>query len=80
MMLSESQERMVLAVPPDKWDLLERLCDSENVEARMIGHFEKTGRLRLSYEGEQVADLSMEFLHHGRPEVVREASRICCAM
>ena len=53
--ISEAQERMVLAVPPDKWDLLERLCDSENVEARMIGHFEKTGRLRLSYEGEQVA-------------------------
>src|SRR5204862_2637042 len=37
--ISESQERMVLAVPPDKWDLIERLCDSEDVEARMIGHF-----------------------------------------
>ena len=29
--------------------------------------------LQLVYHGEQVADLSMEFLHGGRPPVVREA-------
>ncbi len=72
--ISESQERMVLAVSPEKWDLLSRLCDSENVEATVIGRFEKTGRLRLSYLGYQVADLAMDFLHDGRPPVVREAS------
>jgi phosphoribosylformylglycinamidine synthase len=72
--ISESQERMVLAVPPEKWDPLEHLCESEDVEATVIGRFEKTGRLRLSYEGQQVADLAMDFLHHGRPAVVREAS------
>jgi hypothetical protein len=64
----------VLAVSPEKWDLLERHCESENVEATVIGRFEKTGRLRLSYEGQQVADISMEFLHRGRPTVVREAA------
>src|SRR5262249_48158371 len=71
--ISESQERMVLAAPSGKWKELEALCRSEGVEAAVIGTFEMTGRLKLSYEGRQVADLSMEFLHEGRPSVVRRA-------
>src|SRR5262249_41510616 len=71
--ISESQERMVLAVPPARWKELEALCRSEGVEAAAIGTFEKTGRLKLNYDGRQVADLSMEFLHDGRPSVVRRA-------
>jgi phosphoribosylformylglycinamidine synthase len=72
--ISESQERMVLAVPPESWEALEALCASEDVEATVIGRFESTGRLRLSYLGNQVADLDMRFLHHGRPQVVRKAT------
>jgi phosphoribosylformylglycinamidine synthase subunit PurSL len=72
--ISESQERMVLAVPPDKWDALKRLCDSEDVEATVLGTFEKTEQLKLFYDGEQVADLAMKFLHDGRPKVVRQAT------
>src|SRR5262249_34304822 len=71
--ISEAQERMILAVPPEHLDTLRRLCASENVEATAIGNFESTGRLRLFYEGQQVADLDMHFLHHGRPPVVRQA-------
>jgi phosphoribosylformylglycinamidine synthase len=73
--ISESQERMVLAVPPGNWEKILALCAGEDVEAMVIGRFEQTGRLRLAYEGQQVADLSMEFLHHGRPAVVRKATR-----
>jgi phosphoribosylformylglycinamidine synthase len=72
--ISESQERMVLAVPPEKWETLQRLCASEDVEAAAIGRFEATGRLRLEYQSQQVADLEMHFLHHGRPAVVRQAT------
>jgi phosphoribosylformylglycinamidine synthase subunit PurSL len=72
--ISESQERMVLAVPPKKWPELEKLCRSEGVEAAVIGTFEETGRLRLSYGGEPVGDLSMEFLHDGRPDVPKKAT------
>ena len=32
-----------------------------------------TGRLTLRYRGELVGDLSMDFLHEGRPTGVREA-------
>jgi phosphoribosylformylglycinamidine synthase II len=71
--ISEAQERMVLAVPPEKWPQLQSLCSSENVEATPIGEFRATGRLQLHYQENQVADLSMDFLHDGRPPVVREA-------
>ncbi len=72
--ISEAQERMVLAVPADKWSLLRELCAGEDVEATVIGRFEATGRLRLQYQGQQVADLDLHFLHHGRPPVVRKAT------
>ena len=58
---------MVFAVPRNRWDELSALCASEGVEATVIGQFVPTGRLVLKYADQQVADLSMEFLHDGRP-------------
>jgi phosphoribosylformylglycinamidine synthase len=72
--ISEAQERMVLSVSPDKWPELSALCESEGVEATVIGEFVPTGRLKLKYGDTVVADLSMDFLHNGRPPVIREAT------
>ncbi len=75
--ISESQERMVLAVPPAQWPALKDLCDSEDVEATVIGHYGEGGdrpRLRLNYRGQEVGNLDMHFLHEGRPPVVRKAT------
>jgi phosphoribosylformylglycinamidine synthase subunit PurSL len=72
--ISEAQERMVLAVPPEKWPELVDLCRSENVEATRLGRFVDSGRLTLRYGGQVVGDLSMQFLHNGRPTVFRQAS------
>jgi phosphoribosylformylglycinamidine synthase len=71
--ISEAQERMVLAVPREKWDELHSLCASEGVEAVVIGEFQPTGRLVLKYQDHEVANVAMEFLHAGCPRVVREA-------
>ncbi|MBX3441219.1 MAG: phosphoribosylformylglycinamidine synthase subunit PurL [Planctomyces sp.] len=71
--ISEAQERMVLAVGPEQWEDFQALCASEGVEATVIGKFRDDGRLLLKYDGNVVGDLSMEFLHEGRPPVVREA-------
>ncbi len=71
--ISEAQERMVLAVPRERWDELRELCESEGVEAAILGQFAPTGRLKLTYQGQVVGDLSMEFLHDGRPPVIRDA-------
>jgi phosphoribosylformylglycinamidine synthase II len=73
MWISEAQERMILAVGPQQWQDFSDLCAAENVEATVIGVFVPTGRLELRYQDTCVADLAMEFLHNGRPPVVREA-------
>ncbi len=71
--ISEAQERMVLSVPPESWDEFEALCASEGVEATIIGKFTDTKRLVLQYDGSEVGNVDMAFLHDGRPPVVREA-------
>jgi phosphoribosylformylglycinamidine synthase len=71
--ISEAQERMVVSVPEVHWPALRDLCASEGVEATAIGRFAPTGRLVLKYHGETVGDLSMQFLHKGRPPVIRQA-------
>jgi phosphoribosylformylglycinamidine synthase len=71
--ISESQERMILAVSPEKWPLLRDLCASEDVEAVVIGTFEATGKLHLRYHGHTVGTLDLKFLHDGRPAVIRQA-------
>ncbi|MFC2048137.1 phosphoribosylformylglycinamidine synthase subunit PurL [Chloroflexota bacterium] len=71
--VSESQERMVLAVPQNCIKELMKLFTSEDVEASVIGEFTSDRRLRLFYHESRVCDLSMEFLHHGLPQVNREA-------
>jgi phosphoribosylformylglycinamidine synthase len=82
MWISEAQERMVFSVSPEQWPELEKLCTSEGIEATIIGVFktEKKGselisgpRLVLKYHENIVADLAMQFLHDGRPPVVRDA-------
>ncbi|MDG3003363.1 phosphoribosylformylglycinamidine synthase subunit PurL [Paludisphaera mucosa] len=72
--ISEAQERMVLAVPPESWPEFRDLCELEGVEATDLGEFVDTGRLTLRYHGQVVGDLAMDFLHEGRPDVVRSAT------
>lgn len=71
--ISEAQERMVFSVPPEHWEAFNELCAAEGVEATIIGQFVPTGRLELKYRDRTVGDLTMHFLHDGRPPIVREA-------
>jgi len=71
--ISESQERMVLSVPPSKREELLRVFLSENVEATVIGEFSGNKRLELFYKGDCVCNLDMEFLHDGNPKITKEA-------
>jgi len=65
--LSEAQERMVLAVPPENETRLRQICERFSVEMTVIGVFTADGRLHLRYGDMVVADMSMEFLHKGIP-------------
>ena len=65
--VSEAQERMSLAVPVEKLDTFMALAKEMHVTAADLGEFKNSGRLDLFYKEEQVASLSMEFLHKGLP-------------
>ncbi len=70
--ISESQERMVLAVDPSCVEALLMLCQSEDVEATEIGLF-NGGRLCVLSHGVSVVDLDATFLHDGVPRRRRRA-------
>ncbi|MBN1955910.1 MAG: phosphoribosylformylglycinamidine synthase subunit PurL [Anaerolineae bacterium] len=63
--LSEAQERMVLAVPPEKLPRLQAICDGLDVELTVIGRFTGDRMLRVRYGGQLAAELAMDFLHDG---------------
>ena len=66
--ISESQERMTLAVPPENMDKIIALFAKRGVEAWNIGEFTNDGRAKLTWDDKDVMNISMEFLHDGVPE------------
>jgi len=65
--VSEAQERMVLAVPPDRLDSLDELCADFDVDLTVLGRFSGSRRLRVRHGDRDVVDLPMGFLHDGLP-------------
>jgi len=66
--VSESQERMTLAVPKNKWSEFSELMRRRDVAAIVIGEFNDSGKCAVEYEGETVMDIDMKFLHDGLPQ------------
>jgi phosphoribosylformylglycinamidine synthase len=66
--ISESQERMTLAVPEEYVDDFMALMKRREVEATVIGRFTGTGHCVVEYHGETVMDIDLEFLHDGLPK------------
>ena len=66
--ISESQERMTLAVPPEKLDTFMELMQRREVEATVIGVFTGSGRCVVESRGSMVMDISLDFLHNGLPK------------
>ncbi len=71
--LSESQERMVAAIPPKKIEEFQRICQQYNVEATVLGEFDGSNTLTVSYGEQSVVELDYEFLKEGLPQRVMEA-------
>lgn len=66
--ISESQERMTLAVPPEHSEKLIAFLAKRGVEATVIGTYTDSGQAQVSYHDEIIMDMAMEFLHDGLPE------------
>jgi phosphoribosylformylglycinamidine synthase len=66
-LVSEAQERMTLAVAPERLEQLLALARRREVEATDLGEFTATGVFEVLWNGRAVASLELEFLHDGLP-------------
>jgi phosphoribosylformylglycinamidine synthase II len=66
-LISEAQERMTVAVPPENLDSFLELAAMRGVEATVLGRFTGSGRFDVRFADKNVASLNLDFLHHGDP-------------
>ena len=76
-LLSEAQERMTVAVPEGCLPRFLAMASDMDVEATDLGSFTDSGFFRVWFRDRLVAELEMDFLHHGLPrmELVARWSR-----
>lgn len=74
-LLSESQERMAMAVPQDKLDEALAILERFDVEASVIGTFTGDNKYRAEWRGETVVDIDMSFLWGECPIVAAEVRK-----
>src|SRR3989338_3148393 len=74
--LSESQERIVLAIPKNKINKFKKICQKYNVEISVLGTFDGSNKLKVFYGKEKVCDLAMQFLHQGLPQRIMKAKKV----
>lgn len=72
--ISESQERMTLAIPESKLQEFMDLMESRGVEATVVGEFNDSNRCVVKQNGETIMDLDMHFLHDGLPRKILKTS------
>ncbi len=61
-MISESQERMLAIVAPERWEDAKAVCDRWDLDATIVGEVTGTKRLQIFYGGEMVGDMDAEAL------------------
>ncbi len=64
-MLSESQERMLFITEPEGVDIVLQIAAKYDIPASVIGNTTESGRYKLFWHGEEVADLPPEILAEG---------------
>ncbi|MGB9853505.1 MAG: phosphoribosylformylglycinamidine synthase subunit PurL [Candidatus Bathyarchaeales archaeon] len=70
--ISESQERMLLAVPPENLNKVLEIFQAEDIEATAIGNYAHDGILQIFYTSEKVAEIDIPFLFEP-PRIMRTA-------
>ncbi len=67
--ISESQERMAVALAPEDVDEFLKIAHEENLEATVVARVTEEKRLRMVWDGETIVDVSREFLSsNGAPK------------
>ncbi len=65
--VSESQERMTLSIPDEKLVEFKQLMHNRGIECSVIGRFNDSGKAIVRYNGKEIMNIDMDFLHDGLP-------------
>jgi phosphoribosylformylglycinamidine synthase len=66
--VSESQERMTIAVKPENLERFLKLSAKHDVESTVIGRYTNSGKLHLTYNGQTCAYINMDLLKSEFPQ------------
>ena len=67
MMLSESQERMLMVLRPDRQDIARAIFDKWELDFAVIGHLTDTGHIVVKHNGQIEADIPLDPLAEQAP-------------
>ncbi len=71
MMLSESQERMLMVLQPGKEDLAREIFEKWDLDFAVVGRLTESGRMVIKHGGQIVGDLPIDPLAEASPEYDR---------
>ena len=74
-LMSESQERMMAVVAPDRLGEFMAVIDKWDVEAAVIGEVNASGRLTIDHFGERIVDVDPRTVAHEGPTYERPYAR-----
>src|SRR5271156_3825993 len=67
MMLSESQERMLLVIKPERREMARAIIEKWDLDYAVIGHITDTGRIVITHKGNVEADIPLAPLSDAAP-------------
>lgn len=66
--VSESQERMTVAIRPEDLETFMALSDRHAVESTVIGRYTDSGKLHITYDGKTCSYVDLDLLKSGFPQ------------
>ncbi|MFT8307114.1 phosphoribosylformylglycinamidine synthase subunit PurL [Acetobacter malorum] len=74
MMLSESQERMLMVLKPDRTEVARKIFEKWELDFAIIGHLTETGHIVVKHKGQVEADIPLDPLADEAPIYDRPAT------
>ncbi|MFT8471076.1 phosphoribosylformylglycinamidine synthase subunit PurL [Acetobacter persici] len=74
MMLSESQERMLMVLKPDRTEVARKIFEKWELDFAIIGHLTETGHIVVKHKGQVEADIPLDPLADQAPIYDRAAA------
>lgn len=71
LLLSESQERMLMVIKPECWDALKAILDRWLLDSAIIGSVTTTGRVQIFHQGKLEADIPVGPITDDAPQYTR---------